>query len=77
MLDASGLLVLYGPFMKGGQHSVSSNAAFDDSLRGRDPAWGIRDLDEVAALAEGHGFDLVQIQEMPANNLAVQFRKKL
>ena len=44
ILPAGGLLVLYGPFMIDHQHTAPSNAAFDQSLRARDPSWGVRDL---------------------------------
>jgi hypothetical protein len=64
-------LVLYGPFKRGGEHTAPSNAAFDASLRARDAAWGVRDLDEVAALARQRSLALVEVVPMPANNLSV------
>lgn len=67
-------LVLYGPFMRGGRHTAPSNADFDASLKRRDAEWGVRDLDDVTALAQGHGFELERVVEMPANNLTVVFR---
>ena len=70
-------LVLYGPFMRGGRHTAPSNAAFDASLKRRDAEWGVRDLDEVTALAQFHGFELEQVVAMPANNLTVVFRRGL
>jgi hypothetical protein len=70
----AGFLALYGPFMEHGRHTAPSNAAFDQSLRAENPAWGVRDLDEVAAVAARHGFAAPQIIRMPANNLTVVFR---
>ena len=64
-------LVLYGPFKRAGQHTAPSNAAFDADLRRRDPEWGVRDLDEVAALAQTHSLELAEVVAMPANNLTV------
>lgn len=75
VLPAGGVLYLYGPYKVGGRHTAPSNAAFDADLRARDPAWGIRDLDEVAALAEKHGLTLAETVAMPANNLSVIFRR--
>jgi SAM-dependent methyltransferase len=75
LLPAGGLLYLYGPFKRGGAHTAPSNAEFDAMLRGRDPAWGIRDLEEVTALAEAHGLGLETVIEMPANNLSVIYRR--
>jgi len=74
-LPRGGALYLYGPFKRGGVHTAPSNAAFDTMLRGRDPAWGLRDLDAVETLAEAAGFVLAEVVEMPANNLSVVFRK--
>jgi len=71
-----GFLYFYGPFKRGGKHTAESNAAFDADLRARNAAWGVRDLDEVEALANRHGFKLDQTHQMPANNLSVVFRLK-
>jgi len=75
LLPAGSPLYLYGPYREHGRHTAPSNAAFDESLRARDPAWGVRDLDEVAALAARHGFALERTVAMPANNLSVVFRR--
>ncbi len=74
-LCAGGILYLYGPYTIGGRHTAPSNAAFDVDLRARNPAWGIRDLDAVTALAEKCGMSRVETIEMPANNLSVIFRR--
>jgi SAM-dependent methyltransferase len=74
-LTPGGLLYLYGPFREGGAHTGAGNAAFDADLRARDPSWGIRDLDEIAALASRHGFLAPERIAMPANNLSVVFRR--
>ena len=75
VLPPGGVLALYGPFRRGGRHTAPSNAEFDAGLRARDPAWGVRDLDEVAAVAEGAGFGRAEVTQMPANNLLVGFRR--
>lgn len=66
-------LILYGPFRRDGVPFAPSNQDFDDSLRARDPRWGVRRLEDVAAIAEG--FSLAHVVEMPANNLLVAFRR--
>ncbi|MSP89450.1 MAG: DUF938 domain-containing protein [Alphaproteobacteria bacterium] len=75
ILPTGGLLYLYGPFTRGGRHTAPSNQTFDAGLRARDPAWGVRDLDDVARLAASHGLALDETIEMPANNLSVLFRR--
>ena len=75
VLPAGAALYLYGPFRERGQHTAPSNAAFDESLKARDPEWGVRDLDEVTALGGEHGFSLRRTVAMPANNLSVIFRR--
>jgi cyclopropane fatty-acyl-phospholipid synthase-like methyltransferase len=76
LLPAGGVLFLYGPFREHGQHTAPSNAAFDESLRARNTEWGLRDLDELAALASQHGLALEERVAMPANNLSVVFRRR-
>src|SRR4029078_5875697 len=76
-LPAGGLLYLYGPFKRGGQHTAESNQRFDERLRGEDPRWGVRDLDDVTALAASVGFGAPAITQMPANNLSLVFRRAL
>ena len=74
-LQADGRLVLYGPFKRGGQHTATSNAAFDISLRERDPEWGVRDIEALEQLAGDAGLVLERIVEMPANNLILVFSR--
>lgn len=69
-----GLLVLYGPYREAEVPLAPSNAAFDDSLKSRNPAWGLRDRSEVEALARSHGLASTLRVEMPANNLMLLFR---
>lgn len=73
VLPAGGVLYLYGPFMRAGQHTAPSNEAFDRSLRSQNPAWGVRDLTTVSQLAERHQLLPSDVIEMPANNLSVVF----
>jgi hypothetical protein len=60
--------------MREGKHTAPSNAEFDASLKARDPAWGVRDLDAVEALARRAGFGGADVVSQPANNLSVFFR---
>lgn len=72
-LEPDGVLALYGPFKRDGQHTADSNAQFDASLRARDPSWGVRDMAELADAARNVGLALDQIVEMPANNFILTF----
>ena len=73
-LPASGVLFLYGPFKRGGQHT-ESNQRFDERLRGEDPRWGVRDVDDLQTLASSAGFAAPEIVPMPANNFSLVFRR--
>jgi SAM-dependent methyltransferase len=75
VLPSGGMLCLYGPYIEPDVETAHSNQAFDRSLRDRNSAWGLRRLDEVAALAAAHGLALSERIAMPANNLSVVFRK--
>ena len=72
-LKPGGFLALYGPFRRDGEAMAPGNAAFDADLRARNPNWGIRSLDEVAALSDA--FAVPETMLMPANNLTVIFRR--
>ncbi len=74
ILPAGGLLYLYGPYRRSGQHTAPSNASFDADLRQQNPAWGVRDIEAVIELAGAHGFSAPEIEDMPANNLSLSFR---
>ena len=75
VLPIGGLLATYGPYREAEGPLAPSNAAFDESLRARDPAWGLRDRDAVAAAAKAEGLALTRRVEMPANNLMLLFRR--
>ncbi|MBY8336337.1 DUF938 domain-containing protein [Alteriqipengyuania sp. NZ-12B] len=70
-----GPLILYGPYLEREVETAPSNLAFDESLKARDPRWGLRDLAEVDALAKHHGLTRTLRVAMPANNLIVVYRK--
>ncbi|HVK84406.1 MAG TPA: DUF938 domain-containing protein [Kofleriaceae bacterium] len=74
VLAPGALLYLYGPYRFGGA-TAPSNEAFDQSLRARDPRWGVRDVDDLTAAAAGHGLRLVDTVAMPANNHSLVFRR--
>ena len=76
LLQTGGVLFLYGPYRRGGAHTAPSNAAFDAQLRSRDPSWGVRDMEDMVALADAAGFDSDEPVEMPANNFCLVFRKR-
>ena len=72
-LRADGRFFLYGPFKRDGKHTAVSNAVFDTSLREGNPAWGVRDIDDLGKLASSAGLALLETVEMPANNLILVF----
>ncbi len=75
LLPPTGLLFLYGPFKRDGQHTAESNQRFDERLRAEDPRWGVRDLGDIQAVAGAAGFGAPEIVPMPANNLSLIFRR--
>jgi hypothetical protein len=75
VLPPGSVLYLYGPYKRGGEHSAASNAAFDESLRAHNPAWGLREVEAVTDSAQAQGLTLGEIVEMPANNLSLIFTR--
>ncbi|KAE8755745.1 DUF938 domain-containing protein [Paraburkholderia madseniana] len=72
-----GVLYLYGPYKLGGAQTSPSNDAFDQQLRSRDPAWGVRDMEAVVALGASVGLVCDEPIAMPANNFSLVFRKRV
>ena len=68
-------VVTYGPYSVDGNFLAESNIAFDQSLRARNAAWGIRDVHHVARVAATCGFAHDETVAMPANNLMLVFKK--
>jgi hypothetical protein len=75
VLSPASRFYLYGPYKRKGFATAPSNQAFDRNLRDRNPTWGLRDLEAVAAIARSVGFSAPGVTEMPANNLSVLFRR--
>ena len=74
-LSASGMLVLYGPYVLDDAPTAPSNLAFDADLRSRNPVWGLRRLSEVLVQAGAAGLTLQQRVVMPANNLLLVLQR--
>lgn len=77
ILKPGGILYLYGPFKQGGEHTAATNVAFDEYLRAENQQWGVRNLDDVVAVASAQNLTLKQIYLMPANNLSVVFQRSV
>jgi hypothetical protein len=75
LLETGAPLFLYGPYRRAGVETAPSNEAFDQSLRARDPEWGLRNLQDVAAKAGQEGLRLAKVVPMPANNLSLVLRR--
>jgi hypothetical protein len=77
LLERGSVLYLYGPYLVEGRELEPSNAAFDRSLRERNPEWGLRSVGEVEKVARSFGFAREELIPMPANNLSLIFRRTL
>lgn len=75
LLPPGAPIYLYGPFVRHDVMTAESNLAFDASLKQRNPAWGLRDVADVDALANEHRFARAALIEMPANNLSLIYRR--
>ena len=68
-------LFYYGAFLRHDRETAVSNIEFSRSLTQRDPSWGVRQLEDVVTVAEGHGLHLEETVDMPNNNYSVIFRR--
>ncbi len=76
VLGEGGQLLLYGPYRFGGAFTTESNAEFDQWLKARDPASGVRDFEAAAAAAEAVGLVFADNRAMPSNNQLLCFRRR-
>ena len=76
LLRPGGHLILYGPWIEAGTPTAPSNLAFDESLRARDPRWGLRTAEDFAREAALRGLVLLDRQAMPSNNLMLRFEAR-
>ena len=75
-LAPGGQLVTYGPYLEDGVPTSPGNLAFDQSLRERNSAWGIRRIEDVALEAAKAGLKLIAKHAMPANNLLLVWARQ-
>ena len=68
-------LILYGPWLKDDVPTAPSNLAFDADLKRRDPAWGLRRVEDFATAADERGLQLIETRTMPANNMMLLLRR--
>jgi SAM-dependent methyltransferase len=69
-------LILYGPYRQRDVPTAPSNAQFELWLKAKSPAFGLRYLEDVAAVADAEGLTLERVVAMPANNLMPVFRRR-
>lgn len=74
-LAPAGVLITYGPYLEDEVPTAASNLAFDADLKARHPAWGLRRLPDVAAVAGTLGLALRERIGMPANNLLLAWSR--
>ena len=75
VLPTDGPLLAYGAFWRRGVEPAPSNLLFHENLQARNPAWGVRRLEDVSETAGRHGLAMASVTEMPANNLLVCWRR--
>lgn len=75
VLGPGGRLIFYGPFREDGRHTGEGNRSFDAALRAENPVWGVRDVGEVADLAQPAGFGPPRVIRMPSDNRIVAFTR--
>jgi hypothetical protein len=70
-----GMVVLYGPFREAGKHTAPSNEVFEQWLQEKDRRFGVRNLEDVDAVARASGFTRTHLARLPANNLLLAFTR--
>lgn len=75
LLKLSGIMITYGPYADNGVITPQSNVEFNESLKARDPSWGLRDLRDLGIIAKNYKMNLIKVYDMPANNKCVIWQK--
>ncbi|KAJ3043077.1 hypothetical protein HK097_001827 [Rhizophlyctis rosea] len=73
--DGGGRFLVYGPFNKDGGFTSSGNEEFDNSLKQRNPAWGLRDIADVEKEFKMRDWTLEEVHDMPSNNFTLVFKR--
>ncbi|XP_046742979.1 methyltransferase-like 26 [Diprion similis] len=76
LLKQNGILFTYGPYKIDGIISPESNVRFDESLKARNPEWGLKDIRDLEKLANENGLHLIEIFDMPANNKTIIWKRE-
>ncbi len=69
-LSSNGRFILYGPFMRDGKLTSDGDKRFHQALVQQDPEVGYKDDTDIERLLAVSGLNLIEVAEMPANNLA-------
>lgn len=75
-LSGGGVFCLYGPFRVAGAFNTTSNEQFDAGLRSRDPAMGVRDLEQLDDFAAAAHLEGRRLYAVPSNNYVAAWRKQ-
>jgi predicted O-methyltransferase YrrM len=75
LLISGGLFCLYGPMQYSGVIAAESNRAFDARLRAVKSTQGIREFNDLNKLAAAFGMELIEDNDLPANNQLVIWQK--
>ena len=68
-LAPKGRFILYGPFKRSGRLTSDGDQRFHDALVQQDPEIGYKDDGDIASWMAAQGLNVVDVVEMPANNL--------
>ena len=74
-MQTDAALLIYGPFNYANQYTSDSNARFDQWLKQRDPASGIKNFEWLQDIATTSGLECVADYPMPANNRILVWQK--
>lgn len=74
-LEEDGVLLVYGPVFLPDEPRPEGNVQFDQDLKEKDPAFGVRTLEELGELAQRCGLRPPTVRRMPTNNVMLRFER--